>query len=101
MVLKENETRFALCFLLGWFVTSVAGIIDYPIDTVRRRMMMTSGERTKYRSSIDCANQIIKYEGFKSMMKGVSANLLRTTAGAGVLAGSDKLQELYVTFKLT
>ena len=101
MVLRENEPSFFLCFLLGWSVTLFAGFIDYPIDTVRRRMMMTSGETTKYRNSIDCAIQILKYEGFKSMMKGVSANILRTTAGAGVLAGSDKLKELYIKFKLT
>ena len=80
-------------------MTSFAGIIDYPIDTVRRRMMMTSGENSKYRNSIDCATQIIRYEGFKSMMKGVSANILRTVAGAGVLAGSDKLKHVYCWYK--
>jgi len=99
IVLKENESNFTLCFILGWFVTCLAGIIDYPIDTVRRRMMMTSGETLKYRNSIDCAIQIIKLEGFKAMMKGASANILRTAAGAGVLAGSDKLKELYFSHK--
>ena len=97
--MKENESNFTLCFILGWFVTCLAGIIDYPIDTVRRRMMMTSGETLKYRNSIDCAIQIIKLEGFKAMMKGASANVLRTAAGAGVLAGSDKLKELYFSHK--
>ena len=100
IVLKDHEQNFTLHFLLGWFVTSLAGVIDYPIDTVRRRMMMTAGENSKYRNSIDCGIQIIKYEGFRSMMKGVSANILRTVAGAGVLAGSDKLKELYCWFKL-
>ena len=97
--MKENESNFTLCFILGWFVTCLAGIIDYPIDTVRRRMMMTSGETLKYRNSIDCAIQIIKLEGFRAMMKGASANILRTAAGAGVLAGSDKLKELYFSHK--
>jgi solute carrier family 25 (adenine nucleotide translocator) protein 4/5/6/31 len=31
-------------FLLGWSVTVGAGLASYPIDTIRRRMMMTSGE---------------------------------------------------------
>jgi len=31
-------------FLLGWGVTVGAGLASYPIDTIRRRMMMTSGE---------------------------------------------------------
>merc|ERR1712037_342993 len=29
--------------LLGWAVTVTAGLMSYPIDTIRRRMMMTSG----------------------------------------------------------
>jgi len=53
-------------FLLGWCVTTTAGLASYPIDTIRRRMMMTSGEAVKYASSIDCAKQILAKEGVKS-----------------------------------
>ena len=49
--LREN---FFANFLLGWSVTVTAGLASYPIDTVRRRMMMTSGEAVKYKGSIDC-----------------------------------------------
>ena len=38
------ENNFLASFLLGWTVTTGAGIASYPLDTVRRRMMMTSGE---------------------------------------------------------
>lgn len=38
------EGNFLASFLLGWAVTTGAGIASYPLDTVRRRMMMTSGE---------------------------------------------------------
>ena len=31
---------------------------------------MTSGQAVKYKGSIDCAIQILKHEGFMSMMKG-------------------------------
>ena len=34
---------FLASFILGWGVTVVSGLASYPIDTVRRRMMMTSG----------------------------------------------------------
>ena len=34
---------FLASFLLGWGVTVVSGLASYPIDTIRRRMMMTSG----------------------------------------------------------
>ena len=38
--LKDN---IAANFALGWGVTVGAGLASYPIDTIRRRMMMTSG----------------------------------------------------------
>lgn len=81
-------------FLLGWGVTVGAGLASYPIDTIRRRMMMTSGEGEKYSGSIDCARKILAHEGWKSFFKGAAANILRGVAGAGVLALYDKLQVL-------
>ncbi|KAJ7981491.1 ADP,ATP carrier protein mitochondrial-like [Quillaja saponaria] len=86
------QDSFFASFLLGWGITIGAGLASYPIDTVRRRMMMTSGEAVKYKSSLDAFNQIIKNEGTKSLFKGAGANILRAVAGAGVLAGYDKLQ---------
>merc|ERR1712236_110358 len=88
-----------LSFLLGWGVTVTAGLMSYPIDTIRRRMMMTSGGGAKYKGSIDCAMQIMKNEGFMSMMKGAGANILRGVAGAGVLAGFDKFQAMYIAWR--
>ena len=44
-------------------MTVTAGLFSYPIDTIRRRMMMTSGQAVKYKGSIDCAMQIMKNEG--------------------------------------
>lgn len=41
------EGNFLASFLLGWCVTTGAGIASYPLDTIRRRMMMTSGEVCK------------------------------------------------------
>lgn len=89
--LKDSLTA---TFLLGWAVTIVAGLASYPIDTIRRRMMMTSGQAVKYKSSIDAATQILAKEGVNSFFKGAGANILRSVAGAGVLAGYDKLQLL-------
>ncbi|XP_068636923.1 ADP,ATP carrier protein 1, mitochondrial-like [Aristolochia californica] len=88
---KMQDSFFA-SFALGWVITNGAGLASYPIDTVRRRMMMTSGEAVKYKSSFDAFSQILKNEGAKSLFKGAGANILRAVAGAGVLAGYDKLQ---------
>merc|ERR1711941_63437 len=86
-------------FFLGWSVTIVSGLASYPIDTVRRRMMMTRGGGVKYNGSIDCATQVIKNEGFMSLMKGAGANVLRGVAGAGVLAGFDVISAAYIRFR--
>jgi solute carrier family 25 (adenine nucleotide translocator) protein 4/5/6/31 len=86
-------------FFLGWAITIVSGLASYPIDTVRRRMMMTSGGGVKYAGSIDCAKTVIKTEGFMSLMKGAGANVLRGVAGAGVLAGSDVVKNAYVQWR--
>ncbi|KAG5627447.1 hypothetical protein H5410_012665 [Solanum commersonii] len=86
------QDSFFASFALGWLITNGAGLASYPIDTVRRRMMMTSGEAVKYKSSMDAFTQILKNEGPKSLFKGAGANILRAIAGAGVLSGYDKLQ---------
>jgi solute carrier family 25 (adenine nucleotide translocator) protein 4/5/6/31 len=99
ILLGDNASVF-LSFVLGWAVTVTAGLMSYPIDTIRRRMMMTSGQAVKYKNSMDCAVQVLKSEGFMSLMKGAGANVLRGVAGAGVLAGFDKFKELYIAFRL-
>ncbi|KAF7725829.1 hypothetical protein EC973_009253 [Apophysomyces ossiformis] len=86
------QKNFLASFLLGWAVTTGAGLASYPIDTVRRRMMMTSGTAVKYKSSLHAFKEIIANEGAKSLFKGAGANILRAIAGAGVLSGYDQLQ---------
>ncbi|KAA8905756.1 mitochondrial carrier domain-containing protein [Sphaerosporella brunnea] len=86
------EGNFLASFLLGWCVTTGAGIASYPLDTVRRRMMMTSGEAVKYKSSMHAFSEIVKAEGVKSLFKGAGANILRGVAGAGVLSLYDQVQ---------
>lgn len=98
IVLGDNASFF-LSFCLGYGVTVSAGLVSYPIDTIRRRMMMTSGEAVKYKGSFDCFMQIMKNEGFMSLMKGAGANILRGVAGAGVLSGFDKFKEFYISWR--
>merc|ERR1711972_832900 len=99
-ILLGDTPNVTLSFLLGWGVTITAGLMSYPIDTIRRRMMMTSGGGVEYKGSIDCGVQIMKNEGFMSLMKGAGANILRGVAGAGVLAGFDKFQQMYIDWRL-
>ncbi|KAF2400218.1 mitochondrial carrier [Trichodelitschia bisporula] len=88
------EGNFLASFALGWTVTTGAGIASYPLDTIRRRMMMTSGEAVKYNGTLDAARKIVAAEGVRSLFKGAGANILRGVAGAGVLSIYDQAQLL-------
>ncbi|KAF9137359.1 ADP/ATP carrier protein [Linnemannia hyalina] len=92
---EKLQGSFLASFILGFGVTNLAGLASYPVDTVRRRMMMTSGEAVKYSSSFDAFKQIVSKEGYKSLFKGAGANVLRAIAGAGVLSGYDQLQVIF------
>jgi len=84
---------FAQCVTVG------AGIISYPLDTVRRRLMMTSGAKEKmYDGTIDCFKKIYEQEGGRAFFKGCLSNVIRGTGGALVLVFYDKIQ-VYLGFK--
>jgi len=76
-------------------VTTVSGIISYPFDTVRRRLMMQSGRKgaeVMYTGTIDCWKKIAKNEGTGAFFKGAFSNVLRGTGGALVLVMYDEIQ---------
>ncbi|ODQ80797.1 hypothetical protein BABINDRAFT_180028 [Babjeviella inositovora NRRL Y-12698] len=79
------EGSFLASFLLGWTVTTTASTASYPLDTIRRRMMMTSGQAVKYAGAFDCFKKIVAIEGVKSLFKGCSINILIGICGAGVI----------------
>jgi solute carrier family 25 (adenine nucleotide translocator) protein 4/5/6/31 len=86
------EGNFLASFALGWAVTTGASTAAYPLDTVRRRMMMTSGQAVKYKGAFDAFTQILAKEGITSLFKGAGANILRGVAGAGVISLYDQFQ---------
>jgi len=87
-------------FALGYAVTVSAGLLSYPLDTIRRRLMMTSGKHAgKYKNSIDCTRKILKDEGVKALYKGAGSNILRGLAGALVLVGFDYCKGFYLDWK--
>jgi solute carrier family 25 (adenine nucleotide translocator) protein 4/5/6/31 len=95
----QLKDSFLAAFMLGWGVTIAAGLASYPLDTIRRRMMMTSGAAEKYTSSFDCFRKVTAKEGFGSLFKGAGANILRGVAGAGVLSGFDKVKLEYMKYR--
>jgi len=98
LLLGSNASIFS-SFLLAWPITALAGLVMYPVDTVRRRMMVTSGAQVKYKNALDCAYYIIKKEGAGALMRGAGANIMRGIGGAAVLAQFDTFKLLYVEWR--
>lgn len=66
--------------------------MSYPLDTVRRRLMMQSGRgEVLYNGTLDCFAKIYKNEGgFKPFFKGALSNVFRGIGGALVLVLYDE-----------
>jgi len=75
-------------FTFGLTVSTVAGALSYPLDTIRRRMMITSGEM-KPKSGV--FTSIINNEGPMSLFTGCSVNVLRSILGAFTLTIYDQI----------
>lgn len=94
MLPDPKNTPFLISWAIAQTVTTVAGIVSYPFDTVRRRMMMQSGRAEKtYKNTIDCWVKIGKSEGRMGFFKGAFSNVLRGTGGALVLVLYDEIKD--------
>merc|ERR1711881_578183 len=73
-----DKPSFATKFAIAQTVAAVSVSVAYPFDTVRRRLMMMSGEGEKmYKGTLDCWKKIAKNEGAKAFFKGNATNCLR------------------------
>lgn len=90
----KNANVFAM-WMFAQVVTVGAGVISYPLDTVRRRLMMQSGRTgadIMYTGTMDCFNKILAQEGWRAFFKGSLSNILRGTGGALVLVFDAKIK---------
>jgi solute carrier family 25 (adenine nucleotide translocator) protein 4/5/6/31 len=95
MLPNPKTTPFLVSWAIAQTVTTVAGIVSYPFDTVRRRMMMQSGRGKSdmmYKNTMDCWAKIYKNEGGNAFFKGAFSNVLRGTGGALVLVLYDEIK---------
>jgi len=95
MLPDPKNTPLVITWAIAQTVTTFAGIISYPLDTVRRRMMMQSGRKgadIMYKSTIDCWRKVHSQEGTGAFFKGAFSNVLRGTGGALVLVLYDELK---------
>ncbi|XP_035232855.1 ADP,ATP carrier protein 2-like isoform X2 [Stegodyphus dumicola] len=98
MLPNPKSTPFLISWAIAQTVTTVAGIISYPFDTVRRRMMMQSGRAKSelmYKNTLHCWGKIYKQEGGKAFFKGAFSNVIRGTGGALVLVLYDEIKTFF------
>jgi len=79
-------------FAAAQIVSIVSGTICYPIDSVRRRLMMQAGQpmdERLYRNSIDCFRKVFANEGMSGFFLGIGPNIIRSFGGALLLVGYD------------
>ncbi|XP_010242284.1 PREDICTED: probable ADP,ATP carrier protein At5g56450 [Nelumbo nucifera] len=95
-IMSEESKQVALWkrWLVAQAVTTSAGLVSYPFDTVRRRMMIQSGlEQPTYHSTLDCWRKIYRTEGLASFYRGALSNMFRSTGAAAVLVLYDEIKK--------
>jgi solute carrier family 25 (adenine nucleotide translocator) protein 4/5/6/31 len=89
---KKVEQNMAVTFGLGYLAAIVSGAVSYPLDTVRRRMMMTSGEAVKFSGTLSCVHKIYAEGGFRGFFRGGTANVVGGVTGAAVFSIYDRMK---------
>ena len=79
-------------FLAAQVVSLAAGTICYPMDSVRRRLMMQAcvlQHHRQYRNGLDCFCKVWRQEGWRGFYLGIGPNLVRSVGGALLLVAYD------------
>lgn len=99
-ILSENSRKHELelplwkRWVVAQAVTTSAGLLSYPLDTVRRRMMMQSGlEQQMYSGTLDCWKKIYRKEGVASFYRGAVSNMVRSSGAAAILVLYDEVKK--------
>jgi solute carrier family 25 (adenine nucleotide translocator) protein 4/5/6/31 len=96
VLFTEGKTNILFKFFIAQCVTGLSGLVSYPLDTVRRRLMMQSGRKdVMYTGTFDCIRKIAKNEGSKAFFKGALSNILRGMGASLVLVMYDELQRVF------
>ncbi|KAI9191617.1 hypothetical protein LWI28_010905 [Acer negundo] len=93
---EESKPELALWkrWAVAQAVTTSAGLLSYPMDTVRRRMMMQSGlEKPMYHNTLDCWRMIYRKEGVASFYRGAVSNMFRSIGAAAILVLYDEIKK--------
>ena len=96
-LLPEYERRpLPFKFLVAQIITAGSETINYPLDTVRRRMMMNAGRSAPlYANSRVCIRAILREEGARGFYKGCMSNAIRSVSSSLVLVLYDELHRAW------
>jgi len=96
VLFQEGKTSILFKFMIAQIVTGVSGLVSYPLDTVRRRLMMQSGRKdVMYTGTFDCFRKVYKNEGGRAFFKGAFSNILRGMGASLVLVLYDEFQIMF------
>eukprot|EP00802_Teleaulax_amphioxeia_P002009 Tamp_02011.p1 GENE.Tamp_02011~~Tamp_02011.p1 ORF type:complete len:538 (+),score=76.27 Tamp_02011:1571-3184(+) len=81
-------------WVIAQSVVAGAGLVSYPLDTVRRRLILQArAEELLYTGTMDCISRIFATEGLSGFFQGALTNVLRGLFGATVLLLYDILYD--------
>jgi solute carrier family 25 (adenine nucleotide translocator) protein 4/5/6/31 len=96
VLFSDGKTSILFKFLVAQIVTGVSGLVSYPLDTVRRRLMMQSGRKdVMYTGTFDCFRKVYQKEGGRAFFKGALSNILRGMGASLVLVLYDEFQIMF------
>lgn len=84
-------------FTMALGIDIFSALCAYPLDTVRRRLMMQSGQSEKlYTTALGAAKHVMKHEGFSGFYTGALMNSIRAMGSALVLVLYDELRHVLI-----
>ena len=92
-----KEASIVQRFAAAQFVSMAASMAHYPLDSIRRRLMMEAGKSDNerlYRNSLDCFRKILREEGYRGFYRGLGVNLVRSIGAALVLISYDEFKRV-------
>ena len=95
IVHRDGKAGFFERFMFAQMVTIMAGMGSYPIDTIRRRLMLAVGNpQSKCTGTISCTFDIIGTEGVNGLFEGVMVNVYRGIFASLILVLWDQVVPL-------
>uniref|UniRef100_A0A7S0I1S3 ADP,ATP carrier protein n=1 Tax=Hanusia phi TaxID=3032 RepID=A0A7S0I1S3_9CRYP len=83
---EDGKQNVGWKLVAGASAATVAHIVTYPMDTIRRRMQLqgAAGAQAIYKNALDCAVQMVKREGVRSLYRGLTATCIRGVPNTGI-----------------